>query len=104
MNYLPDDLIGIEGDAAATFAKIRKGARKLRSWVRKVSGKAKGARVTAPSGRTVSVTDAGQITVEDQPVESVRAQPGVIEWISKNPILVGAGAIVAILLLTKRRG
>lgn len=105
MNYMEsDDYIGVGLDGK--FADVvKRVASRVKSAVRRIKKKGKGASVTA-GGKTYALTEGGQIEVSPavSPVES-SAMPGggVVEWAKRNPVLVGVGALAAVALLMRRR-
>lgn len=107
MQYEPDDMIGL-GDLATTIAKARKGAKKFKAFLKRVKGKVKGRSVVA-GGKRVSVDESGEVSVS--PVDNAQVVPaggvsaaGAMEWVKRNPLIVGVGALALVALFMRRKG
>lgn len=102
--YEQDDLIGL-GDFAATMAKVRKGARKFGKFLKRMKGKAAGRSVTV-KGKTYSVDQSGAVNVSPaaSQVEVVSpAGAGMMDFVKRNPLIVGVGALAVVALLMRRK-
>lgn len=99
MIYQADDLIGVEmGDFAAVVGKVRGAVGRVRKLVRKVRGKA---------GKAGAAVAKAAAPAESAPVESLPAArgpaAGVMDFISRNPLPVAGGVLLAVFLLARKR-
>lgn len=93
MVYESEDVIGGElGDFKSFVGKVKKGVKKLRSFVQKVRGKAGAAR------------GGGQVVVEQPAPSAIPPGPGAaVGGLLRNPMVLAGAGVVALLLLTRRR-